>query len=213
MEKDKKVVILYLVGTTALLVWSGIAPLERFTWFLEVLPAVIGVIVLMATYNSFRFSNTTYFWIFVHCVILIIGGKYTYAEVPLFDWIQEYFNHSRNNYDKLGHFIQGFTPALIVRELFARKQVVNGTKWLSFIVVSICLAISAAYELIEAGVSMAVSEEADAFLGTQGYIWDTQTDMMLALIGSVIAVTLVPRTWELPTTNKSYEQNKSLSHD
>jgi len=188
MKNTPKLLLIYLFALLALFIWSGIHPNERFTWFLEVLPAVIGVFVLLFTYKSFPLSNLTYFWIFVHCIILIIGGKYTYADVPLFDWIQEYFDHSRNNYDKLGHFIQGFTPALLVREVLLRKEVVQGKKWLAFIVVSICLAISAAYELIEAMVSMLVSDGADSFLGAQGYVWDTQTDMMLALIGAVIAV-------------------------
>jgi putative membrane protein len=188
MKSIPKHLIFYLIALTLLFIWSGINPNERFTWFLEVLPAVIGVLLLVVTFKSFRWSNMTYFWIFVHCIILIIGGKYTYAEVPLFDWIQEYFEHSRNNYDKLGHFIQGFTPALIVRELLLRKEVIQGKKWLAFIVVSICLAISAAYELIEAIISMLVSDGADSFLGAQGYVWDTQTDMMLALIGAFIAV-------------------------
>ncbi|MGJ8684129.1 MAG: DUF2238 domain-containing protein [Nonlabens sp.] len=201
MKNIPKHLIIYLVALTALLIWSGINPLERFTWFLEVLPAVMGVLILVFTYKSFPLSNLTYFWIFVHCVILIIGGKYTYAEVPLFDWIQEYFDHSRNNYDKLGHFIQGFTPALIVREVLLRKNVVQGKKWLAFIVISICLAISAAYELIEAIVSMLVSDGADSFLGMQGYVWDTQTDMLLALIGATVAVLLLSNT-----QNKSIEK-------
>jgi putative membrane protein len=188
MKNTPKLLLIYLFALLALFIWSGIQPNERFTWFLEVLPAVIGVFVLLFTYKSFPLSNLTYFWIFVHCIILIIGGKYTYADVPLFDWIQEYFDHSRNNYDKLGHFIQGFTPALLVREVLLRKEVVQGKKWLAFIVVSICLAISAAYELIESVVSMSVSNGADSFLGAQGYVWDTQTDMMLALIGAMIAV-------------------------
>lgn len=188
MKNTPKLLLIYLFALLALFIWSGIQPNERFTWFLEVLPAVIGVFVLLFTYKSFPLSNLTYFWIFVHYIILIIGGKYTYADVPLFDWIQEYFDHSRNNYDKLGHFIQGFTPALLVREVLLRKEVVQGKKWLAFIVVSICLAISAAYELIEAVVSMSVSNGADSFLGAQGYVWDTQTDMMLALIGAMIAV-------------------------
>ncbi|PQJ13916.1 DUF2238 domain-containing protein [Nonlabens tegetincola] len=188
MNNLPKHLLFYLVFLTGLLIWSGIEPKERFTWFLEVLPAVIGMMILIFTYRNLKFSNLTYFWIFVHCIILIIGGKYTYADVPLFDWIQEYFDHSRNNYDKLGHFIQGFTPALIVREVLLRKNVVHGKKWLALIVISICLAISAAYELIEAVVSMIVSDGADSFLGMQGYVWDTQTDMLLALIGACIAV-------------------------
>jgi putative membrane protein len=128
--------------------------------------------------------------ILLHCLILIIGGHYTYAEVPLFDWIKETFQQSRNNYDKVGHFIQGFGPALVVREIFVRKAVVNGKKWLSFIIISIALAISAFYELVEWFVSVNSGESGDAFLGTQGYIWDTQSDMLTALIGAFAAVFL-----------------------
>jgi len=163
---------------------------ETFTWFLECIPAFIGVVVLLLTYNKFKFSNFTYTVIFIHCLVLIVGGHYTYAEVPLFNWIKETFHQSRNNYDKVGHFIQGFGPALIIREIFIRKNVVNGKKWLSFIIVSIALAISAFYELIEWFVSVNSGESGDAFLGTQGYIWDTQSDMLTALIGAITAVFL-----------------------
>lgn len=128
--------------------------------------------------------------ILIHCLILIIGGHYTYAEVPLFDWIKEVFNQSRNNYDKVGHFAQGFVPALIIREIFIRKNVVNGKNWLGFITVSIALAISALYELIEWFVSINTGESGDAFLGTQGDIWDTQSDMLTAFIGAIIAIVL-----------------------
>jgi putative membrane protein len=174
-------------------VFSFIGCKETFTWFLECIPAFIGVIVLIATYHRFKFSNFTYTVILVHCLILIIGGHYTYAEVPLFDWIKEVFHQSRNNYDKVGHFIQGFCPALIVREIFVRKAVVNGKKWLGFIIISISLAISAFYELIEWFVSVNSGESGDAFLGTQGYIWDTQSDMLTALIGAIVAVALFGR--------------------
>lgn len=163
---------------------------EVFTWFLECIPAFLGVLVLIFTYHRFRFSNLTYTVILVHALILIIGGHYTYAEVPLFDWIKESFHQSRNNYDKVGHFIQGFGPALVIREIFIRKAVVNGKKWLSFIIISIALAISAFYELIEWFVSVNSGESGDAFLGTQGYIWDTQSDMLTALIGASAAVLL-----------------------
>lgn len=161
---------------------------ETFTWFLECIPAFVGVLVLLLTYNKFKFSNFTYTVIFIHCLILIIGGHYTYAEVPLFNWIKEIFHQSRNNYDKVGHFIQGFGPALIIREIFVRKNVVNGNRWLSFIIISIALAISAFYELIEWFVSVNSGESGDAFLGTQGYIWDTQSDMLTALIGAITAI-------------------------
>lgn len=168
-------------------VWSFIDCKETFTWFLECIPAFLGVVVLLLTYKRFRFSNLTYIAIFLQCIVLVIGGHYTYAEVPLFDWIKDTFHQTRNNYDKLGHFMQGFTPALIIREIFIRKSVVNGQKWLSFIVISIALAISAFYELIEWFVSVNTGESGDSFLGTQGYIWDTQSDMLFALVGAIVA--------------------------
>ncbi len=172
----------------ALLVWSGINPKETFTWFLEVLPAVIGILVLILTFKKFRFTNLGYVLIFIHCAILIVGGHYTYAEVPLFDWIRDVFDQSRNNYDKLGHFAQGFVPAIIARELLMRKKVLLKTSWLPFLVVCIILAISAVYELIEWAVSALSGEGGDSFLGTQGYIWDTQSDILFALIGSIVAL-------------------------
>lgn len=176
--------LIFIAGT----IFSFIGCKELFTWFLECIPAFIGVIILLITYNKFRFSNFTYYMILIHCLILIIGGHYTYAEVPLFDWIKEIFHQTRNNYDKVGHFAQGFVPALIIREIFVRKNVVNGQKWLSFIIISISLAISAFYELIEWFVSINTGESGDAFLGTQGDIWDTQSDMLTALIGATAAI-------------------------
>ena len=172
----------------ALLIWSAINPKEYFTWFLEVLPAVLGILVLIFTFKKFRFTNLLYLLIFFHCAILIIGGHYTYAEVPLFDWIRDVFGQSRNNYDKLGHFAQGFVPALIARELLIRKKVVSKMSWLPFIIVCIAVAISAAYELIEWAVSVASGEGGDSFLGTQGYIWDTQSDMLYATVGAILAL-------------------------
>ena len=178
-----------LLGLTfLLLVWSAIKPFEYFTWFLEVLPAIIGVLILIITFKKFRFTNFVYILIFLHCAILIIGGHYTYAEVPLFDWIQETFNQTRNNYDKVGHFAQGFVPAMITRELLLRKKVVNSNSWLNFIVVCIAMAISVTYEFIEWAVSMGTGEGGDSFLGTQGYIWDTQSDMLYATIGAILAL-------------------------
>lgn len=171
-----------------LLAWSAINPKEYFTWFLEVLPAVLGILVLIFTFKNFRFTNLVYLLIFFHCAILIIGGHYTYAEVPLFDWIRDAFDQSRNNYDKLGHFVQGFVPAMIARELLIRKKVIVKKSWIPFIVICIALAISAAYELIEWAVSVLSGEGGDSFLGTQGYIWDTQSDMLFALIGVIVAL-------------------------
>lgn len=172
----------------ALLIWSAINPFEYFTWFLEILPALVGILVVVFTFKRFQFTNLVYVLIFLHCVILIIGGHYTYAEVPLFDWIQETFQHSRNNYDKIGHFAQGFVPAMITRELLLRKNVISGRKWLNFIVVCIAMAISVTYEFIEWGVSLSTGEGGDAFLGTQGYIWDTQSDMLFATLGAILAL-------------------------
>lgn len=186
-----KTEIILLILTILLFIWSGINPKEYFTWFLEVLPAVIGMLLLIFTYKKFRFTRLLYILIFFHLAILIIGGHYTYAEVPLFDHIKEMFGQSRNNYDKLGHFAQGFVPAMIAREILIRKNVVNGRKWLNFIIVSICIAISAVYELIEWLVSVLSGEGGDSFLGTQGYIWDTQSDILYATIGAIAALLLL----------------------
>ena len=185
-----KLIYTLLVLVLLLLIWSAINPYDYFTWFLEVLPAIIGIIILIATFGKFRFTNFVYVLIFLHCAILIIGGHYTYAEVPLFDWFQESFNQTRNNYDKVGHFAQGFVPAMITRELLIRKIVITKTSWLNFIVVCIAMAISVTYEFIEWAVSLSTGEGGDSFLGTQGYIWDTQSDMLYATIGAIFALVL-----------------------
>jgi len=134
------------------LAWSAIYPADYFTWFLEVLPAIIGFTILAVTYQKFKFTNLAYTLILIHCIILMVGGHYTYAKVPLFDWIKAVFDLSRNNYDKVGHLAQGFIPAIIAREIFIRQSVINSTKWLNFLIVCFCLAVSALYELIEWGV-------------------------------------------------------------
>ena len=175
------------VGT---FLWSIIGPKESFTCFLEILPALLGLMILILTFKKFRFTNFTYLMILLHCIILFIGGHYTYAEVPLFDFIKETFHQTRNNYDKVGHFAQGFVPALIIRELFIRKMVISNKSFFNFIIVSICLAISAAYEWIEWGVSISTGDKGDAFLGTQGDILDTQSDMLFATIGACLALLL-----------------------
>ena len=169
-------------------VWSAINPHDYFTWMLEVLPAVIGLAVLAATFNKFRFTDLVYTLILIHCCILFVGGHYTYAEVPLFNWIRDVLHQSRNNYDKVGHLAQGFVPALIVRELFIRMEVVNKKGWLNLIIISICMAISVTYEFIEWFVSILSGESGDSFLGTQGYIWDTQSDMLYATIGAILGI-------------------------
>jgi putative membrane protein len=172
------------------LIASIINPKEAFTCFLEVIPAIIGFLILAFTFKKFRFTNFTYTLILIHCIIMFIGGHYTYAEVPLFDYIKEVFHQSRNNYDKVGHFAQGLVPAMIIRELFIRKKVISNQSFFNFIIVSICLAISAAYEFIEWFVSIATGDGGDAFLGTQGYVWDTQSDMLFATIGAISGLIL-----------------------
>jgi len=164
---------------------SAINPHDYFTWMLEVFPAFVGFWVLIFTYNRFRFTNFTYSLILVHCYILFIGGHYTYAEVPIFSWIKDVFEQSRNNYDKLGHFAQGFVPAAITREIFIRRRVVRKGIWLSFLAICVCMTISAFYELIEWLAELLLAESSDAFLGTQGDVWDTQSDMLFALLGAV----------------------------
>jgi putative membrane protein len=184
---------LWLITFFAALVWSGVHPKDALTWVLEVLPAMIGFAVLAATQRRFPLTGLAYGLILIHCIILMVGGHYTYAEVPLFDWMRDWFGWERNNYDKVGHFAQGFVPAILAREILLRKAVVAGRGWLAFIVVCICLAISAFYELVEWWVAIATGDSADAFLGTQGYIWDTQSDMMYAMVGAIAALVLLSR--------------------
>ncbi len=177
----------------AVLLWSAIQPKDRLTWWLEVVPALAGAAVLALTYRRFPLTRLVYVLILVHCVILMVGGHYTYAEVPLFDWLRQVLALERNHYDKLGHFAQGFVPAMVAREILLRKAVVRGRGWLFYIVVSICLAISAFYELIEWWVALVSETAADSFLGTQGYVWDTQSDMGFALVGAISALLLLGR--------------------
>ena len=184
---------LWLIIFFSTLLWSGIQPKDYPTWMLEVLPAVVGFAVLAATRNRFPLTPLAYLLILVHCIILMVGGHYTYAEVPLFDWIRDGFGLERNNYDKVGHFVQGFVPAIVAREILVRNAIVAGKGWMSFIIVCVCLAISAFYELIEWWVAILSDEAAEAFLGTQGYVWDTQSDMMYALIGAIMALVLLSR--------------------
>jgi len=179
---------IWLIVFASVLVWSAIHPHDYFTWILEVLPALIAVVVLSLSYNKFPLTPLAYWLILIHAIILMVGGHYTYAEVPLFNWIRDTFHHTRNNYDKIGHFAQGFGPAIIAREILIRVVGLRRRGWLFFLVVCICLAISAFYELIEWWVALATGESAEAFLGTQGYLWDTQSDMMMALVGAAVSV-------------------------
>ena len=174
------------------LIWSGIAPHDHFTWILEVFPAMIGLIILIFTFKKFQFTKLTYSLILIHCLILFIGGHYTYAEVPFFDHIKELFHQSRNNYDKVGHFAQGFIPAAIVREIFIRKNIVVKS-WLNFLTVATCITISSLYEFLEWFVAIASGQSAESFLGTQGYVWDTQSDMLYATIGAITFLILLSK--------------------
>lgn len=193
------------------LIWSGIHPKDYFTWFLEVAPALIGFVVLAATYQKFRLTRLAYTLILIHCIILMIGGHYTYAEVPLFDLIRDFFELERNNYDKVGHLAQGFIPAIIAREVFIRKSVVTNNAWLSFLIVCFCLAFSAFYELIEWWVAISTGESAEAFLGTQGYVWDTQSDMGLALLGAILSLLFLSKFHNRQMSKiKTHSNSKNL---
>ena len=178
----------WIVVFVAVLVWSGIGPHDYPTWALEVAPAVMGGLVLWYTRESFPLTPLVYVLVLLHCIILMVGGHYTYAEVPIGDWLAERFDLSRNNYDKLGHFAQGFVPAVVAREILVRKQVVPSARWRDFFIVSFCLGFSAFYELIEWWVALLSEEAAESFLGTQGYVWDTQSDMFWALAGAILAL-------------------------
>lgn len=176
-----------------LLVLSGLRPFDRTTWMLEVFPVVIALPVLWATYHRFPLTNLLYFFIFLHALVLMLGGAYSYARVPLGFYLADWLDLSRNPYDKIGHFFQGFVPALVAREILVRGQFVRGRKMLAFVVLSIILAISALYELIEWAAALILGQGADEFLGTQGDPWDTQSDMFLALIGGIAALLLFSR--------------------
>lgn len=177
----------------AVFAWSAIGPKDRLTWWLEVAPALGFFVALATTRARFPLTPLLYGLVLLHAIILMVGGHYTYAEVPLGDWLREWTEGSRNNYDKLGHFAQGFVPAMIARELFVRLGVVNGIGWRTFLIVAFCLGFSAFYELIEWWVALLSDEAADAFLGTQGYAWDTQSDMAFAGFGAMLALATLGR--------------------
>lgn len=181
-----------LAGSVVLaLIVSGIAPYDRLTWLMEVAPVLIVLPLLYATRHSYPLTTLLSVLIAIHALVLIAGGTWTYARVPLGFWLQESFNLSRNPYDKIGHFLQGFVPALVAREILLRGAWVRGAKMTAFICISIALAISACYELIEWAAALALGQGADEFLGTQGDPWDTQSDMAMALLGATCAVSLL----------------------
>lgn len=175
-----------LIVTLGILLWSGIHPHDYFTWLLEVAPVLIALPLLIATRKTFPLTPLVYVLIMLHGAILMVGGHYTYAEVPLFNWLRDTFDLSRNHYDRVGHFAQGLVPALVAREILLQRTLLRRGKMLFFLVVSVSLAISASYELIEWGVAEASGSDAVAFLATQGDVWDTQKDMAMALIGSIL---------------------------
>src|SRR3954466_3867430 len=185
---------LVLLGIiAAVFVWSGISPRDRFTWVLEVFPVILGLPLLIYVYPRFRLTPLVYTLIAVHAIILMVGGKYTYAEVPFGFWIQRTFGFARNHYDRIGHFAQGFVPAIVAREVFIRQSPLRGSRWLPFVVICFCLAFSAFYELIEFWTALATGGAAEAFLGTQGDPWDTHVHKMFALIGALGALLLLSR--------------------
>lgn len=187
MKKSNRLPIIYLIITIGVIVWSIITPRSRLVWFLECLPVLIGLVILIFTYKRFRFTNLTYTWILIAFIIMLIGGHYNYSEVPLFTWLKKVLSLSRNHYDRVGHIVNGITTSLIFKEVLWRKEVVRGKGWLYFIVFLMCLGVSAAYEIIEFLVVFSVGGKADAFLGMQGDEWDSQWDMLLAFCGVILS--------------------------
>lgn len=198
---------LLLIGLAASLVLSGLHPYDRTTWILEVFPIFIALPVLFFTYKNFPLTSFLYVFIFLHALVLILGGAYSYARVPLGFTLQEWFDLSRNPYDKIGHFFQGFVPALVAREILSRKHIVKGAKMLAFIIACIVLAISATYELIEWAAALALGQGADEFLGTQGDPWDTQSDMFMALVGAVSALLLCSKYHDVQIAKLEQQPN------
>lgn len=183
-----KLIKTFLVLLCVLFLWSVIKPKNYLTWWLEIMPAIIGVFILIVTFKRFRFTDFVYSWIFISICVILIGGHYTYSDVPLFNWIKETFNQSRNNYDKFGHFIQGVLPVLMAREVMIRNKVFNSRKWMSFYMLTFCIAVSVAYEFAEWIVAVVAGGSADEFLGAQGYIWDAQSDILYATIGGIVSI-------------------------
>ena len=180
--------LIWITVFLSVLIWSAIEPADRLTWWMEVIPALLGFVILWLTRKQFPLTGLVYFLILIHSVILMVGGHFTYAEVPIGDWLRDLSGGDRNNYDKLGHLAQGFIPVMIAREIMIRNRVVAVRGWLTFLLLCVVLAVSAFYELIEWWAALLSEEAADAFLGTQGYVWDTQSDMLWALCGGILAL-------------------------
>ena len=191
---SKKYPVILLIIVLAFGVWSGIKPLDtRLTWVLETLPVMMALPILLLTYKRFPLTSLTYTLIAIHAMILMLGAHYSYAKVPLGFWMEDWFGWTRNNYDKIGHFMQGFGPAIYTREIISRTSPLSRGKWLGFISIAVPLAFSALYEIFEWLASLSNPTDTEAFLGTQGYIWDTQSDMFLCLIGSMVALILLTK--------------------
>ncbi len=185
--------LILLALAIVVLVLSGIGPYDRTTWLMEVFPVILAAPVLVATARRFPLTPLAYRLIFLHAVILMVGGHYTYARVPLGFWLQDALDLARNHYDRIGHFVQGFVPAIIAREILLRRSPLKPGKWLFFLVVAVCLGISASYELVEWAAAVIGGSAAEEFLGTQGDVWDTQWDMFMALLGALSALLLLSR--------------------
>jgi putative membrane protein len=193
MSRDAKLHLSLLALAAIVLAWSGTNPKDRLTWLLEVSPAIVAGVVLAAAYPRWRFTPLVIVLIAAHAMILMVGGKYTYAEVPAFNWLKDDFDLSRNYFDRVGHFAQGFVPAMVAREILLRRGILQRGGWLFFLVTCVCIAISTFYEFIEWWTALAAGGAAEAFLGTQGDVWDTQWDMFIAMCGAIIAQLLLAR--------------------
>ena len=191
--RQRRNLVLYSIIVAGVFVWSGIRPHDYFTWCLEVLPAVLALGILAATFHRFEFTGLVYFLVMLHAIVLVIGGHYTYAEVPLFNWIRDHFVLARNDYDRVGHFFQGFVPAIVTREVLLRATPLKKGKMVAFLTVCVCMAFSALYELFEWRVAVLTGSAADAFLGRQGDVWDTQEDMAMCLVGSILSLLTLSR--------------------
>ncbi len=187
MTRQHRLPLVLVAGVTLVLAWSGFRPADRTTWWLEIFPVLIGAPILLATARRFPLTPLVYGLLAVHAMILMVGGHYTYAKVPLGFWVQDLFGLARNHYDRVGHFAQGFVPAILVREILLRTSPLRQGRWLFVLVTAVCLAFSACYEFVEWWAAVLGGDSADAFLGTQGDVWDTQWDMFLALIGALVA--------------------------
>ncbi|HEX7966185.1 MAG TPA: DUF2238 domain-containing protein [Gammaproteobacteria bacterium] len=194
--KPRRAHLALLAACAAVFLWSAIRPHDYFTWALETFPMMIGVPVLVAVYPRFRFTTLCYTLVLLHACILMVGGHYTYAEVPLFSWLRDqHWGFARNDFDRVGHFAQGFVPAMLAREVLLRRSPLKRGGWLTFTVMCFCIALSACYELLEWAVAEASGTAADAFLATQGDVWDTQWDMLTATVGAALSLLLLSR-WQ-----------------